>query len=94
MGQLSNYTKTVFVNKTDTGASEAIRCDNDVKSLGWTGITTGTIHFEGSPNGSDWFSLGNSSSGNGILTATNGFSYLRANVTVATNVNITAWISY
>ncbi len=94
MSGLNSYTKQVFVTKATTGASEAIRCDNDVKTMVVTGITTGTVVFEGSPDGTVWQSMAAGITADGNQTVTNGFSFIRANVTVATSVSVNAWLVF
>lgn len=94
MSKLSGFQKKVLSAAAATGASEAVRCDNDVKTLMVAGTFVATIHLEGSPDdGTTWITLGNVTAA-GLVNVTNGFSYLRANVTAFTSGTIDSWIIY
>jgi hypothetical protein len=78
-----------------TGASKAVQADAGQPAfLQVSGITTATVAFEGSLDGTNWSTIGTALSANGIVTIANAPKYLRANVTAWTSGSITAKVLY
>jgi hypothetical protein len=78
-----------------TGASTAVQADAGQPAfLQVSGITTATVAFEGSLDGTNWSTIGTALTANGIVTIANAPKYLRANVTAWTSGSITAKVLY
>jgi len=78
-----------------TGASQAVQADAGLPAfLQVSGITTATVAFQGSLDGSNWSTIGTALTANGIVTIQNAPTYLRANVTAWTSGSITAKVLY
>jgi hypothetical protein len=78
-----------------TGASTAVQADAGQPAfLQVSGITTATVAFQGSLDGTNWSTIGTALTANGIVTIQNAPKYLRANVTAWTSGSITAKIMY
>jgi hypothetical protein len=78
-----------------TGASAAVQVDAGLPAfLQVSGITTATVAFQGSLDGTNWSTLGTALTANGIVTVQNAPKYLRANVTAWTTGSITAKVLY
>jgi hypothetical protein len=78
-----------------TGASKAVQADAGQPAfLQVSGITTATVAFEGSLDGTNWSTIGTALTANGIVTIANAPKYLRANVTAWTSGSITAKVLY
>jgi hypothetical protein len=78
-----------------TGASTAVQADAGQPAfLQVSGITTATVAFQGSLDGTNWSTIGTALTANGIVTIANAPKYLRANVTAWTSGSITAKILY
>ena len=94
MSSLSAPT-TLLSAVTATGASRAVQCDAGAPAfLQVNGITTATVAFQGSLDGSNWYTLGSALTADGIVTVTNAPKYLRANCTAYTSGTITAKVLY
>jgi hypothetical protein len=78
-----------------TGASPAVQIDAGLPAfLQVSGITTATVAFQGSLDGTNWTTIGTALTANGIVTIANAPKYLRANVTAWTTGSITAKVLY
>jgi hypothetical protein len=78
-----------------TGASPAVQVDAGLPTfLQVSGITTATVAFQGSLDGTNWSTIGTALTANGIVTIANSPKYLRANVTAWTSGSITAKVLY
>jgi hypothetical protein len=78
-----------------TGASPAVQVDAGLPAfLQVSGITTATVAFQGSLDGTNWSTIGTALTANGIVTIANAPTYLRANVTAWTSGSITAKVLY
>ena len=78
-----------------TGASKAVQSDAGQPAfLQVSGITTATVAFQGSLDGTNWATIGTALTANGIVTIQNAPNYLRANVTAWTSGSITAKVLY
>ena len=94
MASLSAPT-TLLSAVTATGASKAVQCDAGAPAfLQVNGITTATVAFQGSLDGSNWYTLGSALTADGIVTVANAPKYLRANCTAYTSGTITAKVLY
>jgi len=94
MSSLSAPT-TLLSAVTATGASRAVQCDAGAPAfLQVNGITTATVAFQGSLDGSNWYTLGSALTADGIVTVANAPKYLRANCTAYTSGTITAKVLY
>ena len=94
MSSLSSPT-TLLSAVTATGASRAVQCDAGAPAfLQVNGITTATVAFQGSLDGSNWYTLGSALTADGIVTVANAPKYLRANCTAYTSGTITAKVLY
>ena len=94
MASLSAPT-TLLSALTATGASRAVQCDAGAPAfLQVNGITTATVAFQGSLDGSNWYTLGSALTADGIVTVANAPKYLRANCTAYTSGTITAKVLY
>jgi hypothetical protein len=86
---------TLLSAVTATGASKAVQCDaGNPAFLQVSGITSATVVFQGSLDGTNWSTLGTSLTADGIVTVANAPKYLRANCTVYVTGTITAKILY
>ena len=86
---------TLLSAVTATGASKAMQCDAGSPAfLQVSGITTATVAFQGSLDGSSWSTLGSALTADGLVTVANAPKYLRANCTAYTSGTITAKILY
>ena len=78
-----------------TGASPAVQIDAGLPAfLQVSGITTATVAFQGSLDGTNWSTIGTALTANGIVIIANAPKYLRANVTAWTSGSITAKVLY
>ena len=94
MASLSAPT-TLLSAVTATGASRAVQCDAGAPAfLQVNGITTATVAFQGSLDGSNWYTLGSALTADGIVTVANAPKYLRAKCTAYTSGTITAKVLY
>lgn len=94
MASLSAPT-TLLSAVTATGASRVVQCDAGAPAfLQVNGITTATVAFQGSLDGSNWYTLGSALTADGIVTVANAPKYLRANCTAYTSGTITAKVLY
>ena len=86
---------TLLSAVTATGASKAVQCDAGSPAfLQVSGITSATVVFQGSLDGTSWSTLGSSLTADGLVTVANAPKYLRANCTVYVSGTITAKILY
>jgi hypothetical protein len=86
---------TVLNAVVAVGASTAVQADAGQPAfLQVSGITTATVAFQGSLDGTNWSTIGTALTANGIVTIANAPKYLRANVTAWTSGTITAKILY
>ena len=86
---------TLLSAVTATGASKAVQCDaGNSAFLQVNGITSATVVFQGSLDGTNWSTLGTSLTADGLVTVANAPKYLRANCTVYVSGTITAKILY
>ena len=78
-----------------TGASTAVQADAGQPAfLQVSGITTATVAFQGSLDGTNWSTIGTALTADGLVTGANAPKYLRANCTVYVTGTITAKIMY
>ena len=78
-----------------TGASNAVQADAGQPAfLQVTGITTATVAFQGSLDGTTFATIGTALTADGIVTIANAPKYLRANCTAYTTGTITAKVLY
>ena len=78
-----------------TGASTAVQVDTGQPAfLQVSGITTATVAFQGSLDGTTYATIGTALTADGIITVANAPKYLRANVTAWTSGTITAKVLY
>jgi len=86
---------TLLSAVTATGASKAMQTDGGQPAfLQVSGITSATVVFQGSLDGTNWSTLGSSLTADGLVTVANAPKYLRANCTVYVSGTITAKILY
>jgi hypothetical protein len=86
---------TLLSAVTATGASKAVQADGGQPAfLQVSGITSATVVFQGSVDGTNWSTLGSSLTADGLVTVANAPKYLRANCTVYVSGTITAKILY
>jgi len=86
---------TLLSAVTATGASKAIQADGGLPAfLQVSGITSATVAFQGSLDGTNWSTLGTALTADGLTTVANAPKYLRANCTVYVSGTITAKILY
>jgi len=86
---------TLLSAVTAIGASKAMQTDGGQPAfLQVSGITSATVVFQGSLDGTNWSTLGSSLTADGIVTVANAPKYLRANCTVYVSGTITAKILY
>jgi hypothetical protein len=78
-----------------TGASKAVQIDAGLPAfLQVSGITSATVAFQGSLDGTNWATIGTALTADGIVTIANAPKYLRANCTVYVTGTITAKVLY
>jgi hypothetical protein len=78
-----------------TGASNAVQIDAGLPAfLQVSGITTATVAFQGSLDGTTFATIGTALTADGIVTIANAPKYLRANCTAYTSGTITAKVLY
>ena len=78
-----------------TGASKAVQADAGQPAfLQVSGITSATVAFQGSLDGTTFATIGTALTADGIVTIANAPKYLRANCTVYVSGTITAKILY
>ncbi len=86
---------TLLSDVGTTGASKAVQADAGQPAfLQVTGITTATVAFQGSLDGTTFATIGSALTADGIVTIANAPKYLRANVTAYTTGTITAKVLY
>jgi len=86
---------TLLNSVTTAGASRAVQSDaGNPAFLQVTGITTATVAFEGSLDGTTFFTLGTALTANGLVTVAVAPKYLRANCTAYTSGTIVAKVLY
>ena len=86
---------TLLSAVTATGASKAVQADAGQPAfLQVVGITTATVAFQGSLDGTTFATIGTALTADGIVTIANAPKYLRANCTAYTSGTITAKILY
>ena len=86
---------TLLSAVTATGASTAVQADAGQPAfLQVTGITTATVAFQGSLDGTTYATIGTALTADGIVTIANAPKYLRANVTAYTSGTITVKVLY
>lgn len=86
---------TLLSAVTATGASKAMQADGGQPAfLQVSGITSATVVFQGSLDGTNWSTLGTALTADGLVTVANAPKYLRANCTVYVSGTITAKILY
>ena len=87
--------RTLLSAVTATGASTAVQADAGQPAfLQVTGITTATVAFQGSLDGTTFATIGTALTADGIVTIANAQKYLRANVAEYTSGTITAKVLY
>ena len=80
---------------TATGASKAVQADGGLPAfLQISGVTSATVIFQGSLDGTNWSTLGTALTADGLVTVANAPKYLRANCTVYVSGTITAKVLY
>jgi hypothetical protein len=80
---------------TATGASKAVQAEGGLPAfLQVNGITTATVAFQGSLDGTNYYTIGTALTADGIVTIANAPKYLRANCTVYVSGTITAKVLY
>ena len=80
---------------TASGASKAVQADAGQPAfLQVAGITTATVAFQGSLDGTTYATIGTALTADGIVTVANAPMYLRANCTAYTSGTITAKVLY
>ena len=78
-----------------TGESRAVQVDTGQPAfLQVSGITTATVAFQGSLDGTTFATIGTALTADGIVTIANAPKYLRANCTSYTSGTITAKVLY
>jgi hypothetical protein len=78
-----------------TGASKAVQADAGQPAfLQVSGITSATVAFQGSLDGTTFATIGTALTADGIVTIANAPKYLRANCTVYVSGTITAKVLY
>ena len=86
---------TLLSAVTATGASKAVQADAGQPAfLQVSGITSATVAFQGSLDGTTFATIGTALTADGIVTIANAPTYLRANCTVYVTGTITAKIVY
>jgi hypothetical protein len=80
---------------TAIGASKAVQADGGLPAfLQISGVTSATVVFQGSLDGTNWSTLGTALTADGLVTVANAPKYLRANCTVYVSGTITAKVLY
>lgn len=86
---------TLLSAVTATGASKAVQAEGGNPAfLQVSGITSATVAFQGSLDGTNWSTIGTALTSDGLVTIANAPKYLRANCTVYVSGTITAKILY
>ena len=86
---------TLLSSVVAAGASRAVQSDaGEPAFLQVTGITTATVAFQGSLDGTTFFTLGTALTADGLVTVANAPKYLRANCTAYTSGTIIAKVLY
>lgn len=86
---------TLLSAVTASGASKAVQVEGGNPAfLQVNGITSATVVFQGSLDGTNWSTLGTALTADGLVTVANAPKYLRANCTVYVSGTITAKILY
>jgi hypothetical protein len=86
---------TLLSSVVTSGASRAVQSDAGGPAfLQVTGITTATVAFQGSLDGTTFFTLGTALTADGLVTVANAPKYLRANCTAYTSGTIIAKVLY
>ena len=86
---------TLLSAVTATGASKAVQADAGQPAfLQVSGITSATVAFQGSLDGTTYATIGTALTADGIVTIANAPKYLRANCTVYVSGTITAKVLY
>ena len=86
---------TLLTAVVATGASKAVQADAGQPAfLQVSGITSATVAFQGSLDGTTFATIGTALTADGIVTVANAPKYLRANCTVYTSGTITAKVLY
>lgn len=86
---------TLLSAVTASGASKAVQAEGGNPAfLQVNGITSATVVFQGSLDGTNWSTLGTALTADGLVTVANAPKYLRANCTVYVSGTITAKILY
>ena len=86
---------TLLSNVVAAGASRAVQADaGEPAFLQVTGITTATVAFQGSIDGTTFFTLGTALTADGLVTVDVAPKYLRANCTAYTSGTIIAKVLY
>jgi len=87
--------RTLLNAVTATGASTAVQVDAGLPAfLQVNGITSATVVFQGSLDGTNWYTLGSALTADGLVTVANAPKYVRANCTVYVSGTITAKVLY
>jgi hypothetical protein len=86
---------TLLSSVTSTGASTAVQADAGQPAfLQVNGISTATVAFQGSLDGTTFATIGTALTADGIVTITNAPKYLRANCTAYGSGVIVAKVLY
>lgn len=86
---------TLLSAVTATGASKAVQAEGGNPAfLQVSGITSATVAFQGSLDGTNWSTIGTALTSDGLVTIANAPKYLRANCTVYVSGTITAKVLY
>jgi hypothetical protein len=87
--------RTLLNAVTATGASASVQVDGGQPVFFQVnGITSATVVFQGSIDGTNWSTLGSSLTSDGLITVANCPKYIRANCTVYVSGTITAKVLY
>lgn len=87
--------KTLLSAVTATGASSSVQVDGGQPVFFQvSGITSATVVFQGSIDGTNWSTLGSALTADGLITVANCPKYIRANCTVYVSGTITAKVLY
>ena len=86
---------TLLSSVVAAGASRAVQADaGEPAFLQVTGITTATVAFQGSIDGTTFFTLGTALTADGLVIVAVAPKYLRANCTAYTSGTIIAKVLY
>ena len=89
----SKIASVALINaQTTTGAGNGYRLPR-LKTIQISGITTGTVTLEGSNDGTNYFTLSTDTADN-LRELNTPVVFVRANVTVATSVNVTVTAAF